>query len=72
MLKIETIWQPHTQQRIFRQLLQGMSLPGTIIDLQGELETRSSLVGILATLLDRSVTWSDEDNLVSQRARTLL
>ncbi|GAB4238873.1 MAG: phosphonate C-P lyase system protein PhnH [Stanieria sp.] len=72
MLKIETIWQPHTQQRIFRQLLQGMSLPGTIIDLQGELATSSGLVGILATLLDRSVTWSDEDNLVSQRDRTLL
>lgn len=72
MLKIEAIWQPQTQQRIFRQLLQGMSLPGTIIDLQAELETTSGLVGILATLLDRSVTWSDEDNLVSQRDRTLL
>ncbi len=72
MLKIKTIWEPHTQQRIFRQLLQGISLPGTIIDLQGELETSSGLVGILATLLDRSVTWNDEDNLVSQGDRTLL
>lgn len=72
MLTIETIWQPETQQKIFRKLLQAMSFPGEIINLQQELKNAPCQLGILATLLDRSVTWSDEDNLVNQRDRLLL
>ncbi len=71
MLKIEGIWQEHTQQKIFRELLYCMSLPGEIINLNQYLEKSSALVGVLATLLDRSVTWSDEDELVNKRDRSL-
>ncbi|MBD2772711.1 phosphonate C-P lyase system protein PhnH [Iningainema tapete] len=72
MLKIDTIWLPETQQKIFRNLLHCMSLPGEISDLSEYLNKSSALVGVLATLLDKSVSWSDEDGLVSPSDRYLL
>ncbi|MDJ0580319.1 phosphonate C-P lyase system protein PhnH [Crocosphaera sp.] len=72
MLKINSIWQPQTQQQIFRKLLHCFSFPGEIISLKEHLGTDSILVGILATILDQSVTWNDDDNLVSQSDRLLL
>lgn len=72
MLKIDSIWQPQTQQKIFRKLLHCFSFPGEIISLKEEIRTDSVLVGILATILDQTVTWSDEDNLISSSDRLLL
>lgn len=66
MLKIDAIWQGETQQKIFRDLLHCMSLPGEIADLSQHLEKSSALVGVLATLLDGTVSWSDEDGLLSK------
>lgn len=72
MLKIDRIWQGETQQKIFRTLLKCMSLPGEISDLSQYLEKSSALVGVLATLLDGTVTLSDEEELLTQSERYLL
>ncbi len=72
MLKINSIWQTQTQQQIFRKLLQCFSFPGEIVSLKEHLGVDSILVGILATILDKSVSWNDDDNLVSQSDRLLL
>lgn len=72
MLKIDAIWQGETQQKIFRDLLHCMSLPGEIADLSQHLGKSSALVGVLATLLDGTVSWSDEDGLLSKSDRYLL
>jgi alpha-D-ribose 1-methylphosphonate 5-triphosphate synthase subunit PhnH len=69
---IDNIWQWETQQKIFRKLLHCMSLPGDISDISQYLENASALVGVLATLLDRNVSWNDEDNLVNESERYFL
>jgi len=72
MLAIDAIWQAETQQKIFRALLNCMSLPGEIADLSPYLGNSSALLGVLATLLDGTVSLSDEDELISQQVRHLL
>ena len=72
MLKINSIWQPQTQQKIFRKLLHCFSFPGEVVSLKEYLETDSILVAILSTILDQTVTWNDEDNLVEQSDHLLL
>lgn len=72
MLKIEAIWQGETQQKIFRNLLHCMSLPGEVADLSKYLGKSSALTGVLATLLDKTVNWSDNDGLVNKSDRYLL
>ncbi len=72
MLKINSIWQPQTQQKIFRDLLHCFSFPGEVINLKEYLENDSILVAILSTILDQTVTWNDEDDLVENSDRLLL
>ncbi len=72
MLKINSIWQPQTQQKIFRQLLHCFSYPGEVVSLKEQIGTDSIIVAILSTILDQTVTWNDEDNLISQSDRLLL
>jgi len=71
-LKIDMIWQYEVQQNIFRNLLRCMSLPGDIADLSQYLERSSALLGVLATLLDSSVSLSDEEQLLDERERSFL
>ncbi|NER28169.1 MAG: phosphonate C-P lyase system protein PhnH [Symploca sp. SIO1C4] len=74
MLQVDLagIWQDEVQQQIFRQLLSCMSIPGTIADLSLYLGESTALVGVLATLLDNTVTLHDMHELVSQRDRRFL
>lgn len=74
MLKVELagIWQDEVQQHIFRQLLSCMSLPGTIADLSLYLGENTALMGVLATLLDNTVTLHDLHELVPQGDRRFL
>ena len=74
MLQVDLagIWQDELQQQIFRQLLSCMSLPGTIADLSLYLGESTALMGVLATLLDNTVTLHDMHALVSQRDRRFL
>lgn len=71
-IELEAIWGETAQQQIFRQLLQGSSLPGTVVDLSPYLEGQPALIGVLATFLDNTVTLYDEDGLISERYRRLL
>ena len=72
MRTIDTVWQAETQQAMFRALLNCMSLPGEIADLSPYLGTSPALTGVLATLLDGTVSFSDEEGLVSKNERHLL
>ncbi len=74
MLKVDLagIWQDEVQQQIFRQLLSCMSLPGTIADLSLYLGESTALIGVLAALLDNTVTLHDMHELVSQRDHRFL
>ncbi|MDJ0599028.1 MAG: phosphonate C-P lyase system protein PhnH [Crocosphaera sp.] len=72
MLKVNSIWQPQTQQKIFRKLLHCFSFPGEVVSLKEHIGSDSILLAILSTILDQSVSWSDDDNLVAQSDRLLL
>lgn len=60
----DSIWQPHTQQQIYRHLIDAMSRPGKMIDLQDNLSGKLAWEGILATLVDNATTFADPQNLL--------
>lgn len=66
MLKVElpAVWLDVVQQQIFRQLLSCISFPGTIADLSNYLQGSNALIGVLATLLDNTVTLHDAHGLI--------
>ncbi|MEM6755288.1 MAG: phosphonate C-P lyase system protein PhnH, partial [Cyanobacteria bacterium P01_C01_bin.38] len=74
MLKVELpgVWQDEVQQQIFRRLLSCISLPGTIADLSSYLQGSNALIGVLATLLDNTVTLHDVDGLIDNRDRRFI
>ncbi|MEO1431251.1 MAG: phosphonate C-P lyase system protein PhnH [Cyanobacteria bacterium J06632_19] len=72
MVDLPLIWQDVVQQQIFRQLLSCTSLPGTIADLSIHLGENTALIGVLATLLDNTVTLHDVNGLVSNGNRRFL
>lgn len=56
-------WNPLTQQQVFRQLLHAFSYPGTVATLAAVPD--NAFIGVLAALLDSSVTLADPDQLVA-------
>jgi len=74
MLQVDLplIWQDEIQQQIFRQLLSCTSLPGTIADLSKYLGESNAATGVLATLLDNTVTLHDVNGLIDDRNRRFL
>ena len=71
-IELEAIWQDSIQQKIFRQLLNCFALPGTIADISDFLNDSPALLGVLAVLLDSSVSFNDNAKLVQDRERRLL
>mgnify|MGYP006299216285 FL=1 len=65
-MQVAEIWQPKAQQRMFRELLQAMARPGTVVDLEPFLDGDDALAGVLATLVDGAVTLADPDGLLSE------
>lgn len=65
-MHIDPIWRPENQQHLFRQLMEAMSHPGQIVDLSPWLETGASDLGVLATLLDAEVSFSDHHNILPE------
>lgn len=72
VIMIDAIWQAEMQQKIFRALLNCMSRPGETADLKPYLGSSSALLGVAATLLDGTVSLSDEDELINEHDRHLL
>ena len=74
MLKVElpAVWQDVVQQQIFRQLLSCISFPGTFADLSYYLQGSNALIGVLATLLDNTVTLHDAHGLIDRRHRRFI
>ena len=58
-----TVWQAHTQQRLFRRLLDAFAYPGRLFD-AADSGTNARLA-ILATLLDAEVDLADPHELVT-------
>ncbi|MBC8318337.1 MAG: phosphonate C-P lyase system protein PhnH [Desulfobulbaceae bacterium] len=63
-MKIEAIWQPENQQRIFRALMEAMARPGSVHCLGNWLDGTHGYRGVLASLLDIQSTLSDCHNLL--------
>ena len=74
MLNVElpAVWQDEVQQQLFRLLLNCISLPGTVADLSIHLGESSALIGVLATLLDNTVSLHDVDGLLTDSDRRFL
>ncbi|PLX49806.1 MAG: phosphonate C-P lyase system protein PhnH [Desulfobulbaceae bacterium] len=71
-MKIEPIWQPAQQQRIFRALMEAMARPGTIHDIGAWLAEAPAWRGVLACLLDAKSSLADCHHLVEDSDWPLL
>lgn len=60
---LEPVWTPALQQTIFRRLMDAFAYPGRIQALPGE-RADEMLLGVLATLVDGSVTLADPHGLL--------
>lgn len=69
---IENIWQPHTQQAIFRKLMNAMSRPGSVEEVADLSEASTVYRAVLATLLDAEVSLCDHDLLLEKSDWPLL
>ncbi len=65
MIKIPAVFTPENQQAMYRRLLEATAYPGRVLDLSGWLDDAPSVFGLLATLLDHTVTFCDKDSLLS-------
>ena len=72
MRKIDTIWLPETQQRVFRGLMDVMSHPGKTADISTLTDNASPALAILATLLDGETTLCDHHQLLDDANWPLL
>ena len=66
------IWQAKVQQLLYRELLQAMARPGTIRDLGKFLNGAPAWTGILATLIDAAITFSNPDEILDKTNLALL
>jgi len=62
---LPAVWQPTTQQQLYRAIQHGMSFPGTIQDLRGLLGESPAALGIVATLCDHQVSLCDDDAMLA-------
>lgn len=72
LIKVDPIWRPLNQQKIYRGLLDAMSYPGRVIDLTAALGGSRAELGILASVLDEAVVFADPAGLLSDREQSLL
>ncbi len=66
-MKIDAIWQPEYQQKIFRIILEAMSRPGSVQDLRAFVNGSCPGKAVLATLLDAEVTLADPHGLLEDQ-----
>lgn len=64
------VWQAHTQQRLFRRLLDAFAYPGRLLDATDSGTT--ARLAILATLLDGEVNLADPHGLITPKDRLRL
>ncbi|MDR2216471.1 MAG: phosphonate C-P lyase system protein PhnH [Nevskiaceae bacterium] len=72
LMKIETIWQPETQQRVFRELVEAFSHPGDVRDLEPHVAESNAQRAVLAALMDGEVTLADPHQRISEQDWPLL
>lgn len=66
-MQIEAIYQPASQQQIFRALMEAMARPGTVQDIRHSLDSAPAWRGVLASLLDTKTSFADCHNLLEDR-----
>lgn len=71
-MKTNTIWQPVTQQRVFRDIVECFSRPGTVRQLVNTIDQTNALTTVLATLMDGETTLADPHGLIKQTDWPLL
>ncbi|MEQ1668557.1 MAG: phosphonate C-P lyase system protein PhnH [Sulfuriferula sp.] len=59
------VWQAHTQQRLFRRLVDAFAYPGRVLDAADS--GASAQLAVLATLLDAEVSLADPHGLVASK-----
>ncbi|HPB91181.1 MAG TPA: phosphonate C-P lyase system protein PhnH [Rugosibacter sp.] len=69
-MTLMNVWQAHTQQRLFRRLLEAFSYPGRLLDATDSGTT--ARLAILATLLDGEVNLADPHGLITPEDRRRL
>ena len=72
LVTIDAVWQPLSQQKIYRALLAAMSFPGRVEDIAEPLDGARAELGILAALTDEMVTVADPDGRLTEAERRLL
>lgn len=71
-MKPESIWYADVQQRLFRELVEAFSRPGTIRDLATDLAGSTALHAALAALLDGEATLADPHGRIAASEWQLL
>ena len=71
-VQLDPIWRASTQQKIFKQLVQVISRPGEIAELDEVLGGERAAMGVLSTLVDRMVSVADPDGAIPPGAWPLL
>jgi phosphonate C-P lyase system protein PhnH len=72
MIKLASIWDSACQRTIFRRLLDVTAYPGMVHDLSDLLEDCTAEVGLLAALVDNTVTFCDVDGRLSAEDRHMM
>lgn len=62
---LDSIWYADTQNEIFQSLMQAMSRPGSIHNLESRLGKSNTITAVLATLSDAQVTACNHDSLIN-------
>ncbi len=62
---LDSIWYADTQNEIFQSLMQAMSRPGSIHNLESRLGKSNTVTAVLATLSDAQVTACNHDSLIT-------
>ncbi|GAA6137491.1 phosphonate C-P lyase system protein PhnH [Arenicella sp. 4NH20-0111] len=62
---LDSIWYADTQNEIFQSLMQAMSRPGSIHNLESRLGKSNAVTAVLATLFDAQVTACNHDSLIT-------
>lgn len=69
---LHPVWTEHTQQQLYRRILETMAYPGRIADCAGILAGERMLIGVAATLIDHSVSLGDPDAIIPLEYRGMI
>ncbi len=72
MIDVPRVFHPSCRQRVFRRLLEAAARPGTLAELDAELDGAPAWIAVLSVFVDRAVRLADPDRLLEPLHRTLI